>query len=325
MTVSALIVILLASGNIDSLLADTGGNESMWFEYLSSASGDTLECCKFLLENIPRLDRLEMTRESLDDVILCSLPFRGGMPDSIFLYGLLWNRTDTEPVAPCRASLGEFWKGQDVSEPVQVIRWTSENMAIHPAQFLGEMQSPLAVLEASGGTEAEIMVFHAASFRSLGYPVRTVTGWFGGSEGGERNWLEIWADGSWVSLEEDLSGLVLAVEESRGEYLTDTYTRTGTLITVPPDPAGGEFMLTLNLPVTGRYLPLDWAMPLSDEPDTVSLGPAELLVILSRRLPTGAVEVWNSLVTVLPGDTFFWSAPVLSEDPCGVIMPPQEH
>jgi hypothetical protein len=321
MICSVLFLMLVASVDPDSL--DAPGNEAVWLEYMDSVSGDTLECCVYLLEHIPGLDRLEMTLAVLDDHILNALTFKGEVPDSVFFQCLLWYRTATEPVASFRGYLLQFWKERSITDPSDVISWTEDNLEIYKALYLGGMQSPLEVLETGGGTEAEIRVFQAASLRSLGYPVRTVSGWFSGESGGERSWLEVWSDCGWKPPADDLTGLVLAVDKSTEEFLTDNFSETGMLITVPPDTSQGDFLVSLNLPISGRYLPMDWAMPRADGPDTISLGASELLITLSRRLPSGAVEVWNSLITIIPGDTISWSAPVLFPDVPGVIMPPQ--
>lgn len=309
-----MILLLVLFLNADSLLADTQGNEAVWTDYIETHSGETLLCCLYLLENIPRLDRLEMTSEVLDDQILSSLSHREGIPDSIFYSGLLWYRTATEPVTPFRCELSLFLDEEGIDEPAGVVSWTEDNLSVFPVRYLGGMEGPMGVLGAGGGTEGEIRVFQAASIRSLGYPVRTVSGWFTGSSGGERSWLEIWQEGEWIPLEEDFESLVLAVDRSTGEYLTKSYTETGMLVTIPPDTAAGSFMLSINIPVAGRYLPLDWAMPFSDQPDTMHLGQGELLLILSRRLPSGAVEVWNTFRTIEQGDTVVWN----SED---VVLP----
>lgn len=290
--------------NLDSLLAETQGNELMWSDYMQTHQGEVLECCSYLLENIPRLDRLEMTEEILDDHILNALPFRNGLPDSIFFSGLLWYRTAVEPVAPFRATLSDFWAEQSVTVPEDVVSWTESNLTILTGRYLGGMESPLQVLSSGSGTRGEIRVLQAASIRSLGYPVRTVYGWFRGEDGGERSWLEIWEDGGWMPLSRDFTDLVLAVEKSQGENLTAHCTDTFVLVIIPPDESAGEFMVSLNVPVKGKYLPLDWVF----ESDTLQLGNGELLVSLTRRLPSGAVEVWNTFISGSPGDTLHWRA-----------------
>ncbi len=290
--------------NIDGILADTPGNAGVWTGYMENCSGDTLECCMYLLENIPRLDRLEMTAEMLDDQILHSLPFRSGLPDSVFFPGLLWYRTAEEPVAGFRGALGGFWDSLGAAQPSEAAEWARENLEVLPRRYLGGMQDPMQVLESRAGTSGEIQVFLAASLRSMGFPVRTMTGWFAGENGGEESWLEVWENHRWSPMREGFSGLMLAAGGSAGELLTGNYTETFTLIVEPPDSSFGEYMVSLNVPVNGRYLPLDMVLC----PDTVELGAGSILICLTRRLPSGAVEAWNSRVSPLPGDTLRWNA-----------------
>jgi hypothetical protein len=45
----------------DSLLAQTQGNVEVWMHAFETMHGEELLCAEYLFENIPRLDRLEMT------------------------------------------------------------------------------------------------------------------------------------------------------------------------------------------------------------------------------------------------------------------------
>jgi len=287
-----------ADAEIDSLLAETQGNAEMWGDYLDEAGGDTLECALYLLREVPRLDRLEMTPQALDDHILGALAHRGSIPDSVFLDCLLWYRVSREPVTAYRERLAAFWTHRGSESPEDLSRWMATNLDTIPREFLGGMQPPAGVLESGAGTEAELQVLLVASLRSLGWPARVVKGWFTGPEGGERTWAEVWSDGDWQAVDlPNMEGLMLAVEESHGIPLTSRHAATGSLLTVPPQ-WEGDFRVSLNLPVRGRWLPLDWAMPASEGPDTLILGAGELLVMLTRRLPAGGVEVWHRFVQV---------------------------
>lgn len=287
-----------AEAEVDSLLTETQGNAEMWRGYLAEAGGDTLESALYLLREAPRLDRLEMTPQALDDHILGALAHRGSIPDSVFLDCLLWFRVSREPVTAYRERLAAFWAARGVESPEDLSRWVAANLDTVPREFLGGMQPPAGVLESGAGTGAELQVLLVASLRSLGWPARVVKGWFAGPEGGERTWAEVWMDGSWQAVDPpDMEGLVLAVEESHGIPLTSRHAATGSLLTVPPQ-WDGDFRISLNLPVRGRWLPLDWVMPAAEDPDTLVLGEGELLVMLTRRLPAGGVEVWHRFVKV---------------------------
>jgi len=302
MVAMALVCILAltpgAEAEVDSLLAETQGNAEMWNDYLEESGGDTLECALHLLREVPRLDRLEMTPQALDDHIGGALAHRGSVPDSVFLDCLLWYRVSREPVTAYRERLAVFWTDRGVKSPEGLSRWMAASLDTIPGEFLGGMQPPAGVLESGAGTEAELQVLLVASLRSLGWPARVVKGWFAGPEGGERTWAEVWMEGAWQAVDPpDMEGLVLAVEESHGMPLTSRHAATGSLLTVPPQ-REGDFRVSLNLPVRGRWLPLDWAMPAAEGPDTLVLGEGELLVMLTRRLPAGGVEVRHRFVEV---------------------------
>ena len=297
-----LVLSVLNSAGIDSLLQETPGNETVWMNYIESASGDTLESCLYLLENIPRLDRLEMTTEVLNDHILSSLVFSEQMPDSIFTQYLLWYRVSTEPVSCYRELLCSFWENLDISTPTEISGWIRENMTVSTRRFLGEMQTPGSVLSGRAGTPSELQVLEVSSMRALGFPARVVTGWFGGEQGEMESWIEIWEDGDWApAVEPGHENIMLVVEESHGAYLTENYTETGTLVVIPPLWEEIEFLISLNIPVEGRFIPLDWLMPDTDNPDTLTMGSGDVLVTLAKRLPSGAVEVWNRFVVVTSG------------------------
>ena len=286
---------------IDSLLAETQGNAAMWRDYLSRVSGDTLECALYLLRKIPRLDRLEMTERALDDHIGGALVHAQDLPEEVFRESLLWYRVSREPVQAWRKTLADTLAGLGLTEPDSLPRWIRTNLDTLPRRFLGETQPPLSVLASGGGTETELQILLVSALRALGFPARVVTGWFSGDQGGRRSWVELWEQGGWAPLEEqDFQGLVLALEESRGAILTSRRTAVCTLVTVPPK-WDGEFMLSINLPANGRYVPLDWVMPSTEGPDTLLLGEGELLLMLTRRLPSGGVEVWNKQLFTVPG------------------------
>ena len=297
------ILCALTPTDIDSLLQETPGNETVWLEYIESASGDTLESCLYLLENIPRLDRLEMTEEVLSDHVNSSLVFAEFIPDSIFTEYLLWYRVSIEPVSSYRVLLRSFWESHDLSTPIEISNWIRENLTVSPRRFLGEMQTPGSVLSGQSGTPSELQVLEVSSMRTLGFPARVVSGWFGGEEGEKQTWVETWEEGVWAPvLMPENENLILVVEESHGAYLTENYMETGKLIVIPPEWVDTEFMISLNLPIEGRFMPLDWLMPETENPDTLTLGKGEVLVTLTKRLPSGAVEVWNRFIEVTPGE-----------------------
>ncbi len=306
----------------DSILAETQGNEEFWLEILGSTEGEVLEEIEYLLETIPRLDRLEMTEVALMDHVLAAIDtrdrFYDSLPDSLFRQCLVQYRIDEEPVTPYRSSLSGFWAARLILEGAaiyptaeEIASWIDSNMEVHEYDYLGGVGDPVSVLNARGGTERELRVLLCASLKSLGIASRPVQGWFSGREGGSRRWIEIWDGSEWIpltsasdSIPEGWEGLALALVPTEETFVTASYVPTALLTTRPvSDALEDEWTATLSIPIEGRFLPLDWIWFETTEPDTVEVGHGPYVLMVSFRRPSGAVDIWLEDFSAIPGDT----------------------
>jgi len=309
---------VLTPAERDSLLEDTPGNTAVWSEAFDNLTGDGLWCADYLFGNIPRLDRLEMTAEALNDHIRGALDRRSeseaGLPDSIFLTCVLDYRVDQEPVSAYRASLREYWMtvlSAEVSDPGETARTMvsilEEGIEISKQGYLGGVEPPLVVLSTGNATPVECTVVLCASLRSMGVPARQIVGWFGGEEGGTRRWVEVYScESGWIPLSlpwepvpDGFEGLALAVWETTGELVTSSLTDTGRMIVVPAEePPPGEWTGTVSAPVKGGFTPLDWAWFDPAVPDTIELGAGDYLLCVSSRTGDGQLRILAREVTL---------------------------
>jgi hypothetical protein len=315
-------VLSLTPTERDSILAETQGNEQFWLEILGSTDGEILKEIEYLLETIPRLDRLEMTEAALMDHVLGAIDSRDifyeNLSDSLFRQCLVQYRIDEEPVTPYRSSLCSFWATRLAPEGAavyataeEITSWIDSNMEVHDYDYLGGIGDPVSVLHAGGGTLRELRILLCASLKSLGIASRPVQGWFSGREGGSRRWIEIWDGSEWIplasasdSIPEDWEGLALALVPTDEIFVTASYVPTVLLTTQPiPDAQGEEWTATLSIPIEGMLMPLDWIWFDTTEPDTIRVGPGPYILMVSFRRPSGAVDLWLDEFTVLPGDT----------------------
>ncbi|MFO7627257.1 MAG: transglutaminase-like domain-containing protein [Candidatus Fermentibacteraceae bacterium] len=311
---------VLTPAERDSLLEETHGNRDVWCEAFETLSGDELWCAEYLFGSVPRLDRLEMTTEALNDHIRGALDRRDAfgeeLSDSIFLKCVLEYRVDQEPVSAYRSALREYWKAvlpallPDPHETaLMMVNMLEERIEIEEQGYLGGVAPPLVVLAAGSATPVECTVVLCASLRSMGVASRQIVGWFGGEEGGTRRWVEVYSrEGVWRPLTVpwepvpiDFEGLALAVWETTGGFVTGSLTETGRIVVIPPEGlAAGEWTGTVSLPVNGGFIPLDWAWFDPTQPDTVELGAGDYLVCVSTRTPEGHLRIFARDVKLEP-------------------------
>jgi hypothetical protein len=312
--VAASMFALLEPSEIDSLLADTQGNEAFWRDYLTAVDGRALEAAHYLLSEIPRLDRLEMTESILSDHIFGAIEsqeiYYDSLPDSIFFQGLVEYRVSEEPVTAFRAPLMALW--QDLaSGPDTTAESVAERLAerigeleVRKPSFLGGISSPLDALSSNGGTPGELRVLFGASLRSLGIASRSAHGYFSGL--GETGWMEIWNGNVWVpiplpsdSIPAAWAGLGFAF--AGAEERTEDLVPSGMLILEPaamiPESTGGA----ISIQARGMWVPIDYLEFYPTDPCTLTLGEGQYLLQLARRLPSGAVDLWTDLVDIRPG------------------------
>jgi len=305
---------LLEPSVVDSLLGDTQGNEAFWREYLASVDGLALESADYLLSEMPRLDRLEMTEAILSDHIFGAIETRSvyydTLPDSVFFPGLVEYRVSEEPVTAFRAPLYAHWHAvlcnpdSTAAEVAREIAGSIGRFRVRRPTFLGGVAGPLDVLAAGSGTTDELRVLFGASLRSMGIAARSVTGYF--AHVGQSGWMEIWDGSRWLpmplasdSIPDDWEGLAFAV--AGNEERTAALAPVGTLILEParmvPESAGAA----ISVAARGMWVPIDYLEFSPTEDCTLTLGEGEYLLQLTRRRPSGAVDLWTDLVDILRG------------------------
>jgi hypothetical protein len=320
------VLTLLEPAAIDSLLAETQGNEAFWREYLSSVDGRALESAHYLLSEIPRLDRLEMTEAILSDHIFGAIETEGiyydSLPDSIFFLGLVEYRVSEEPVTAFRAPLAAYWQqflGESDTTAVTAARNMAERigrLAVRKPSFLGGVTAPLDALSSGGGTSGELRVLFGASLRSMGIASRSAHGYF--NELGETGWMEIWNGAEWIpmplpsdSVPQGWTGLAFSFAGS--EETTEDLVPSGSLLLEPasmvPESAGAA----ISVPARGMWIPIDYLEFYPTEPCTLTLGEGQYLLQLTRRRPSGAVDLWTDFFEVRPGLPTAISLEALSE------------
>ncbi len=315
------ILLLLTPEARDSLLAETPGNQAFWKNALKNTRGCQGEAVEYLFETIPRLDRLEMTEESLMDHVQGAMAVRSefydSLPDSMFFEYLVSYRIDEEPVAPYRAELREFWAsriettGNPAETALEIASWISVNVEIFQYDYLGGIADPLSIIGSGGGTPGEHRVLLCASLKALGIAARPVIGWFSGEYGGSRRWIEVWNGNSWIpvvsptdSIPGNWAGLALAIVPGLDTPVTAEYRPAGILVSSPLEYTDEEqFTAVLNIPVKGKYLPLDYLWLSTSLQDTVELGEGEYILMVSSRRNSGLVDMWLHNIDIRENDT----------------------
>lgn len=310
----------LSAAERDSLLDETQGNRGMWTAAFEALDGEELRCAEYIFGSIPRLDRLEMTADVLEDHIASALETRDSLgawiPDSIFLTCVLEYRVDQEPVSAYRSLLRERWSGflrGAAGDPHgtarMIVNEIEREVGIHEQGYLGGVEPPLVVLSAGTATPVECTVLLCSSLRSVGIASRQITGWFGGEDGGMRRWIEVYTPESgwkplilpWETAFDGFDGLALAVWETTGDFVTAGSVETGRAVIVPPDePFPGEWAGTVSVPVRNGFIPLDWIWFDPMKPDTLELGAGDYLFCVSTRTPEGLLRVIAGPVLVEP-------------------------
>lgn len=311
---------VLTPAERDSLLEETPGNRDTWCAAFETLSEDELWCAEHLFGSIPRLDRLEMTTDALNDHIRGALERRSAfgeeLADSIFLTCLLEYRVDQEPVSAYRATLLQYWMGvlpsfpADPHETARMMVDTLEaGIEIAEQGYLGGVEPPLVVLAAGSATPVECTVVLCASLRSMGIAARQITGWFGGEEGRVRRWVEVYSRETgwrplavpWEPVPEEFEGLALAVVENTGEFVTGNLAEMVRIVVVPPDePPAGDWTGTVSVAVKNGFIPLDWVWFDPAQPNTIELGAGDYLVCVSSRTPEGRLRIIPRFITLEP-------------------------
>jgi hypothetical protein len=189
-------------------LADAGQNwPELAFALAAAPLGRRAEMV-WLINSMPHLDRLEMTRavllEHVEYAHIGATAFRYRAPDSLFRDCILAYRISDEPVTAWRKLLYDRFapivrKSATPADAARLVNsWLAENIHSVKRGFFGPMKSPELVLSSGSGTDEEIAVLAAAILKSIGVPSRRVKVPWLGAEDNDASWLEVFSKGDWL-------------------------------------------------------------------------------------------------------------------------------
>jgi peroxiredoxin len=313
-------------------LVDAGQN---WFELafaVATAPPERRPEVVWLINSMPHLDRLEMTRsvllEHVEYAHVGATAFRYHAPDSLFRDYILTYRVSDEPVTAWRKLLYDRFSRmvRESATPADaariVNRWLAENIHSVKRGFFGPMKSPELVLSSGSGTNEEIAVLAVAILKSIGVPSRRVKVPWLGAQDNDASWLEVYSEGKWLpcyplepkafgdfgwlELEHD-DNITVAVATSAfdQQLVTPSYTAGAqvrvrlTASGVPLPRFEGFAFSAFN---AGAWRPLDELNTVTDSAGTFDcfLGNGHYLLIAGQRDPRGDPYVVTREIDVVP-------------------------
>ena len=189
-------------------LADAGQN---WFELafaVATVQPDRRAEMVWLINSMPHLDRLEITRavllEHVEFAHTGATAFSYRTPDSLFRDYILTYRVSDEPVTAWRKLLYDRFapmvrKSRTPADAARIVnRWLAGHIHSAKRGFFGPMKSPELVLSSGSGTNEETAVLAAAIFKSIGIPSRRVKVPWLRAEDNDASWLEVFSGGEWL-------------------------------------------------------------------------------------------------------------------------------
>jgi hypothetical protein len=199
-----------AQGVLDAL-ADSGTNWTELWGALELTQGITWSHCAWLITNMPHLDRLEMSKDTLLEHVRYAYATRTDLPyaasQELFREYILTYRIGDEPVRPWRSEIWWTYKdlvGDSTAETARAINnWVAANLTTRERGFFGPRPDPLTTIAAGSGTEGDIAAVAIAMCKTFGVPARSATVSVLGEEPGGYSWLEIWSDGNWIPMYPD--------------------------------------------------------------------------------------------------------------------------
>jgi transglutaminase-like putative cysteine protease len=327
-----------ATGVLDAL-ADAGTNWTSLWDGIESFTGDQREDACWMVVNMPHLDRLEMTKDTLVEHVSYAyktktdLPY--SIPEDMFREYILTYRMGDEPVRPYRKLIWDEFSNLISDTPADTAKainqWVFENMTSRERGFFGPRPDPWSVITARTGTEADIAGVAIAMCKTFGIPARRAMIGVLGEESGGKTWLEIYSDGAWLPLYPDSPDnfgntgfieidhphnvtVVSAASAFTQAQVTSRYTDTGTvhfLFTQNGESVDDFENFCVSAWNDGAWLPLDdlWYDPEdlglnSDETPgfTAILGDGFYIAQVGVRNPRGDAYVQTKPVMVNSGD-----------------------
>jgi hypothetical protein len=325
-------------GKLGEALLDAGGNWRELAEALTAASEGQRSDVVYLINEMPHLDRLEMTKATLLEHVREADGARKGMfakalPESLYREHLLTYRLDEEPCEAWRKPLRERFapivsKARGPLEAARLMnRWVAKNIKRCESRYFGPEQSPRATLTRKKGTQAEIAVLTTAALRSVGLPCRMAT--LGGRDRDDPlySWLEVYSAGVWAPLypldpgrfgkspAEKFIPLVATSSGFKPILVTGRYTQTGRVRLVLKEK--GERLskfkgFSVSVVTDGAFKPLDDLGSRFEDGElqtdsagsfSCELGKGRFLAVAGKRDPDGNPSLVMKEFVVLPGQT----------------------
>jgi peroxiredoxin len=313
-------------------LADAGQN---WFELafaVATVQPDRRAEAVWLINSMPHLDRLEMTRavliEHIEYALIGMTAFKYRAPDSLFRDYILTYRISDEPVTAWRKLLHTRFaravrKSKTPADAARIVnRWLAGHIRPVKRGFFGPMKSPELVLSSGSGTNEEIAVLAAAILKSIGVPSRRVKVPWLGAQDNDASWLEVHSEGRWLPCypleptafgdfrwleREHRNNITVAVATSAfdQQLVTQNYTagaRVRIRMAASGVPLPGFEGFAVSVFNAGAWRPLDELNTITDSLGTFDcfLGDGHYLLVAGQRDPRGDPYVVTRELEVKP-------------------------
>ena len=324
-----------ARGELSASLEDAGGNWSELAEAMAALEGEHRAACIRLINDMPHLDRLEMTAQTLIEHVTYAFRARDEMPyavpEEMFEPYILTYRIEEEPVDPWRRELYEMCAPVALAEGTVVSTARALNAELARTLderewgFFGPRQSPLLTRRSGSGTRTEIAILACAMMKAIGIPSRQAAVRALGAEKDGTSWIEICDGEDWLPLyplepnafgdfghieREHAHNVTVVATRSAFERLlvTERYTETGTIefaFASEDVPAGGFEHFSVSVLNAGALVPLDAIEAAADEEGhfAATVGEGRYVLLAGVRDATGNPFVMMEDVDVRPGAT----------------------
>jgi hypothetical protein len=289
----------------------------------------------WLMNSMPHLDRLEMTRavllEHIEYAHIGATAFRYRAPDSLFRDYILTYRISDEPVTAWRKLLYDRFaplvrESETPADAARIVnRWLAGNVRSVKRGFFGPVKSPELVLSSGSGTNEEIAVLAAAILKSLGVPSRRVKVPWLGAQDNDASWLEVYSEGKWLPCyplepkafgdfgwlereHDDNVTVAVATSAFEQQLVTPSYT-AGAQVRVHLTASGVPLPKFENFAFSvfnaGAWRPLDELNTVADSSGTFDcfLGTGHYLLVAGQRDPRGDPYVVTRELEVEPNRT----------------------
>jgi hypothetical protein len=307
-------LLLLSPAERDSILAEYPANAGFWEEMFQQYTEDTLICIDHLFLVIPAEDRDSMTAMVLNDHVLGAIGSRTiwfqDLQDDVFLDYLLQYRILDEPLSSYRSSLAGWLERriQIMATPYetaqQILDVVTSNIGITASS--GPSLSPTQIIPVGQASRKGRWILLCACMRSMGIPVRPVTGWFPGADRNLYYWMDVWTGDAWQPLTSGMPPVQYvkaAVECPSLNNITGEYRDTGILSLGPLTDPNTGWSVELMIPSGEDTVPISGISLDPFQLNTVELGAGEFLLRV-RFLQNGElIGSWLRNITVVSDST----------------------